>query len=95
MNDLRFGNFNTVLARKSAIWCRDNTTQIDRPYDFLLSPRESTDQFSTSQALDAFIKCIIGDGDALAEWEHALETMREQGLEEYIDRQNALFREMR
>lgn len=95
LNDLRFGNYNTILARESAIWCRDNTTQISRPYDFLLSPKESTDQFSTSQALDAFIKCIIGEGDALAEWEKVLEEMRAQGLEEYIDRQNTLFREMR
>lgn len=95
LNDLRFGNFNTILARESAIWCRDNTTQISRPYDFLLSPKESTDQFTTSRALDAFIKCIIGEGDALAEWEAVLETMREQGLEAYIDRQNELFREMR
>ncbi len=93
MNDLRYGNYNTFLAQKSAIWCRDNTTQVTRPYDFLLSPKEATDQFSTSRAMDAFIQCIIGGGDALARWDHALENMRARGLEEYIDRQNQIFRQ--
>lgn len=91
MNDLRYGHFNTILARESAIWSRDNTIQIERPYDFLLFPKEATDQFSTSQAMDIFIKCIIGKEDALAQWDKALEDMREQGLDAYIHRQNVLF----
>ena len=91
MNDLRYGHFNTILARESAIWSRDNTIQIERPYDFLLFPKEATDQFSTSQAMDIFIKCIIGKEDALAQWDKALEVMREQGLDAYIHRQNVLF----
>ena len=76
------------LARKSALWYRDNTTQLERPYAFLIYPKESTKQFSTSQAFDAFVNCIIGSGDAVSMWEDYLEEMRSLGLEEYIDRQN-------
>ena len=88
MNELRYGGACVRLARKSALWYRDNTTQLERPYAFLIYPKESTKQFSTSQAFDAFVNCIIGSGDAVSMWEDYLEEMRSLGLEEYIDRQN-------
>lgn len=88
INELRFGAANVRLARKSALWFKDNTTQLQRPYAFLIYPKEPSDLFSTSQAFDYFIKCIIGEGDAAAKWEAYLESLRAKGLEDYIDRQN-------
>ena len=36
MNELRYGGACVRLARKSALWYRDNTTQLERPYAFLI-----------------------------------------------------------
>ena len=88
INELRYGGACVRLARQSALWFRENTTQLERPYAFLVYPKEPSDQFSTSQAFENFVNCIIGSGDAAAMWEAYLEEMRAQGLEEYIDRQN-------
>lgn len=88
INELRYGGACVRLARQSALWFRENTTQLERPYAFLVYPKEPSDQFSTSQAFENFVNCIIGSDDAAAMWEAYLEEMRAQGLEEYIDRQN-------
>lgn len=93
LNSLLYGEPCMELGYKSAVWFRDNTTQLERPYDFLNFPKEATDQFSTNQAFEAFVNCIIGKQDAVAMWEAFLEEMRENGLEEYIDRQNESYRE--
>lgn len=93
MNSLLYGEYCMELGYKSATWFRDNTVQLERPYDFLNFPKEATDQFSTNQAFEAFVNCIIGKQDPVAMWEDFLEEMREDGLEEYIDRQNELYRE--
>ena len=87
-NLLQYGEACVRLAHKSAVWYRDNTTQLDRPYEFLLRPKDPSGQFGTSQALDAFVTCIIGNDDPLEMWEQALDDMENQGLREYIDRQN-------
>lgn len=89
INYLRYGQFATQLGHKSALWFSDNTTQLTRPYTFLVFPKEPTDRFTTSQAFAAFVNCIIGTEDPIGMWQQALEEMRSQGLEEYIDRQNA------
>lgn len=88
LNYLRYGEASTKLARKSALWFRDNTTQLTRPYAFLIFPKEPTNQFSTSQAFEAFVNCIIGSGDPVKMWERSLKDMRDDGLDEYIERQN-------
>lgn len=88
LNYLRYGETSTRLGRKSALWFRDNTTQLSRPYAFLFFPKEPTNQFSTSQAFESFVNCIIGSGDAVKMWERSMKDMRNQGLEEYIDSQN-------
>ena len=93
LNFLRYGENSVRLGRKSALWYRDNTTQLTRPVDFLLYPKEATDQFSTYEALDAFINCIIGSGNPVVMWNAALDKMYENGLDEYIDRQNEAYRE--
>lgn len=93
LNYLRYGADCVRLARKSALWFAQNTTQLTRPYAFLIFPKEPTDLFSTSQAFDAFIHCIIGNGDPVRMWESAIREMEDKGLEEYIDRQNTNFYE--
>lgn len=93
MNSLLYGEHCMTLSNKSAIWFRDNTTQLERPYAFLNFPKEATDLFSTNRAFEAFVDCVIGDQDAVAMWEDVLEEMRRNGLEEYINRQNQLYRE--
>nr|WP_296486834.1 hypothetical protein [uncultured Acetatifactor sp.] len=93
MNFLLYGEHCMKLSNKSALWFRDNTTQLERPYAFLNFPKEATDLFSTNRAFEAFVDCVIGDQDAVAMWKDVLEDMRENGLEEYIDRQNELYRE--
>jgi len=80
------------LASESIRWQQENTVQLERPYDFLIYPKEPSDLFGTVQAFDEFIKCIIGTEDPIEMWHAALERMYRQGLEEYIDRQNDNYR---
>lgn len=87
-----FGDTCVQLARKSVRWYQENTTQLMRPYDFLLYPKEASGEFGTSQAFHAFIGCITGEGDPVEMWEQVLEDMRSNGLDAYIDRQNDLYR---
>lgn len=91
LNYLRYGESSVKLARKSALWFRDHTTQLTRPYAFLLSSKEPTNQFSTSQAFEAFVNCIIGSEDPVSMWKQVLDSMRAQGLDDYIARQNESF----
>jgi len=88
MNYLRFGEICVQLGRKSARWNLENTTQLTRPYAFLMAPKESTEIFSTTNAMDAMIKCIIGTQDPVTMWETYLAEMYDAGLEAYIQRQN-------
>lgn len=90
MNELRYGGACVRLARKSALWFQENTTQLQRPYAFLIYPKEPSDLFSTSQAFEHFVKCVIGEGDAVTRWDAYLESLRTRGLEQYIDRQNQI-----
>ncbi len=88
---LIYGEDCRKLAYESVLWCRENTVQISRPYDFLLFPKEPSDRLGTSQAFNEFVKCIIGTEDPVEMWHRALEKMYRQGLEEYIQRQNNNF----
>lgn len=88
LNYLKYGESCVKLAKKSATWYAENTTQITRPTSFLLYPKEPTDLFSTYEAFDDFIACIIGSEDPVEMWRSSLDKMYEQGLEEYIRRQN-------
>jgi ABC-type glycerol-3-phosphate transport system substrate-binding protein len=91
LNTLRYGSFAISLANQSATWFSENTTQVSRPYAFMSYPKEATEEFSTSNAFDQFVHCIIGDDDPVSMWEAVLEQMKEDGLEEYIQRQNENF----
>lgn len=91
LNRLKYGEECVTLSRKSILWEKENTTQISRPYDFLTFPKESTDLFSTSLALEQFVKCIIGSGNVREQWQAFIDEMNQAGLQDYIDRQNELF----
>ena len=93
MTTLRYGEFSTALASKSANYSKDNTTQITRPYAFMSYPKEPTEEFSTSNAFEQFVNCIIGDEDPVEMWEEVLTRMQNDGLDEYIQRQNESFAE--
>lgn len=95
MNYLRYGKDCIDLAHKSAVWYKENTTQLERPYEFLFCPKEASDTFGTSQAFDTFVECILGTEDPVVMWEEWLNDMYDQGLEEYILRQNENFQKHR
>ena len=93
MTTLRYGEFPTALACKFVNYSKDNTTQVSRPYTFMSYPKEATEEFSTSNAFEQFVNCIIGDEDPVEMWEEVLTRMRNDGLDEYIQRQNESFKE--
>lgn len=92
-NYIRYGKHCVVLANKDVTWNLENTTQLERPYKFLMFPKETSDSFSTTAAINNFVKCIIGKDDAVKMWEDVLENYKAQGLDEYIQRQNERYRE--
>lgn len=92
-NYIRYGKHCVVLANKDVTWNQENTTQLERPYKFLMFPKETSDSFSTTAAINNFVKCIIGKDDAVKMWEDVLENYKAQGLDEYIQRQNERYRE--
>lgn len=77
------------LAQKALSFCERETLQIQRPYAFLTYPKEHS-TFHAS-AFHAFIHSIIGKGDPLKLWRASLEKMKENGLEDYVRRQNQLY----
>lgn len=90
-NIFLYGKSCLDLAQKALNDCKKNTIQVTRPYDFLIYPKEQSN-FS-SEAFNAFIQCIIGENDPLVMWEDALEKLRSQGLDKYVERQNQLYLE--
>lgn len=93
MNSLRYGEACVALAKKDVDWNRAHNTQVSRPEEFLIFPKEASEEFSTANAFDAFIKCVVGDEDPLAMWDAVIKQFRADGLEEYIDRQNRNYKE--
>lgn len=90
---MRYGEGPATIAAESLAWNRENTLQKERPFDFLLFPKESTPYFSHSQIKDDFITVVIGSGDPELMWDNTLERYYEQGLESYIVRQNKRFQD--
>ncbi|MBQ8638441.1 MAG: extracellular solute-binding protein [Lachnospiraceae bacterium] len=88
MNFARYGKHCVVLGNKDVTWNRANATPVERPYDFLIFPKESSELFSTANAFSEFVKCIIGDGDPETMWKEAIQNLKDQGLDNYIQRQN-------
>lgn len=81
-----YGKPSVLLAEKALDFCENNTIQLERPYDFINTPKE--DASFNSDAFDSFIQCILGTEDPLVMWDQALQNLYDQGLEEYILRQN-------
>ena len=92
INETLYGRHCVELAAKDLAWNRENTIAVERPVEFQIFPKEPSEEFSTSNALSAFIQCIIGTGDAVQMWEDTLDQMRADGLAEYIERQNEAYR---
>lgn len=93
LNKVLYGDDTLSLARKSALWYTENTIQLTRPYSFLMFPKEASDTFSTSAVQEKIIQCIISSDNALDNWNKALDQMYQNGLEDYIKRQNERFKE--
>ncbi len=93
LNNLRYGEYAMELARKDILWNQENTIQVDRPYDFMLMPKETTDYFNTETVTDDFTRVIIGKGDPITMWNHIVEGYYANGLKDYIDRQNERFKD--
>ncbi len=88
LNKMLYGEDTLSISRNSALWYASNTQQLNRPYSFLMFPKEASSLFSTSVVQEKFIQCIIRSDDALDSWNNVLAQLNEEGLEEYIDRQN-------
>ena len=78
-----------ILANKDVTWNREHATPVDRPFDFLILPKESSELFSTANAFSNFVKCIIGSEDATKMWQSFIQQLQDQGLDDYIKRQQA------
>ena len=91
LNNLQYGSASVKLARKSALWYSENTVLVSRPYEFLMYPKVPTDVFSTSQAFNTFVKCIIGTDNPVKMWEDYINQLKAQGFDEYIKQQNEIY----
>lgn len=94
MNFLRYGKHCVVLGNKDVTWNREHATPVKRPDKFQIFPKESSDLFSTANALEQFIYCIIGSEDPVQMWKQTIDHMKAAGLDDYIKRQNDAFWEI-
>lgn len=92
LNNLRYGTYAMELARKDIFWNQKNTIQVERPYDFLLLPKETTDYFNTETVIDDFTRVIIGKEDPIAMWNRVVENYYANGLNEYIKKENEAYK---
>ena len=95
INNLRYGEDVMEIVNTDLQWNMANTISVERPYDFLLMPKENTDLFNKEKVIDDFTKIIIGSGDPVKMWEEIIDSYREAGLDEYIVRQNKRYKEYR
>lgn len=91
INNLRFGKYAMELSNEAIKWNIDNTIQVERPYDFLLIPKENTELFSTEAAIEDFIRVIIGKEDPIIMWNSIIDDYYKNGLAKYIERQNQIY----
>lgn len=81
-----YGEDSVLLSQKALDFCEKNTVPLVRPYDFISIPKEESS--FNSDAFQNFIQCILGTEDPLVMWDKSLDSLYDQGLEEYILRQN-------
>lgn len=86
-----YGEDCVKLSKKALDFCREYTVQVERPYDFLTFPKEHSTY--SSNAFDSFIRCIIGTQKPLAMWRDCLNDLCDQGLLDYVARQNQRYQD--
>lgn len=91
---LKYGSTTLAMARDALFWHQKNTTQVQRPIDFLNTPTLVSDVFTGPSAHEEFILCIIGEENAVDMWNSYVDDLRAQGLNDYIEKQNALYEEL-
>lgn len=92
INYIRYGEIPVKLGRKILLWNLENTIQVERPYEFLMYPKDATELFSTERAFTEFINCIIGTEDVNIMWDSYINSLNQQGFAEYISNQNSNFK---
>lgn len=88
LNNRRYGEYAMTLARKDLLWNASHTIQVERPYNYLLMPKETTEFFNTETVIDDFTRVIIGTQDPIRMWDDIVTEYYDKGLEDYIKRQN-------
>ncbi|MGN0779034.1 MAG: hypothetical protein ACI4MJ_07805 [Aristaeellaceae bacterium] len=91
INFTRYGESCVRLANRSVALAR-TATPVERPERFMIYPKESSERFSTATAFQQFVKVILGEDDPRVMWQGVIDRMREEGIEDYISRQNEHYR---
>ena len=87
-NNKRYGRKIMEMSNGALHWNQENTTMVERPYDFLQMSKEESDIFSTSTMIDEFTKVIIGNEDPVKMWKEVINRWKEDGILTYIDNLN-------
>lgn len=87
-NNKRYGPKIMEMSNGALYWNQENTTMVERPYDFLQMSKEESDIFSTSTMIDEFTKVIIGNEDPVKMWKEVINRWKEDGILTYIDNLN-------
>ncbi|HHX11838.1 MAG TPA: hypothetical protein GX731_03380 [Clostridiales bacterium] len=91
LNYIRYGQNALELSNSSLLWNKENTSQVPRPYHFLLMPKESTELFNAESVFDDLTRIIISKKDPIESWEAQLQFYYDNGLNEYIHTQNEMY----
>lgn len=84
-NNKRYGRKIMEMSNGTLHWNQENTTMVERPYDFLQMSKEESDIFSTSTMIDEFTKVIIGEEDPVDMWHEVIRRWENDGIQTYID----------
>ncbi len=93
MTNLRYGETAVSMAEQALDWNEQNTIPILRANDFMLIPKDQTDLFNAENIENDFIRVIIGTDDPLTMWNDILDNYYASGLSDYLEAQNAKFKE--
>lgn len=89
-NNTRYGKDIMEMSNETLNWNLENTTMVERPFDFLQMKKEESDIFSTTSLVDEFTKVIIGTKDPVIMWRDVINRWNEQGFQKYIDQLNQI-----
>lgn len=94
-NSIRYGASNVAMANEALNWNIENTTIVERPYNFLNMYKEQSEIFSTDSLIDELTKVIIGEDDPIEMWNQVLQNWYNNGLNDYIDLLNKQAEELK